>query len=166
MKVTGGMTVNNNGIGVNGFATFYNDVQVNGDQTITGSLVVGATTYPSDRRLKRDITPLRNNLESITKLRGVYFKWSQSHDDSATKAKSDRRHVGLIAQDVQAVFPEVVTNIYDDEYLGVNYAELVPVLVEAIRELNDNHIELSGEFDILHDKFLKLEKTIASLLHA
>ena len=46
------------------------------------------------------------------------------------------RHVGLMAQDVQSVLPEAVHPIHDGAYLGVNYADLVPVLVEAIRELS------------------------------
>jgi len=47
----------------------------------------------------------------------------------------ERRHVGLFAQDVQAVLPEAVSPILNGDYLGVNYSDLVPVIVEALKEL-------------------------------
>ena len=46
------------------------------------------------------------------------------------------RHVGVIAQEVQAQFPEIVEEIFDGRFLGVRYIELIPVLIEAIQELN------------------------------
>lgn len=135
---------------------------MDGDATVVHLTVSGSYTGPSDRRLKRDITPLRNNLDGITKLRGVYFKWSENHPQK--EKVGDRRHAGLIAQDVEAVFPDLVSKVFNEDYLGVNYLELIPVLVEAIRELNDNHIELLGDFNALNTKFSKLEKMVQTLL--
>ena len=54
--------------------------------------------------------------------------------------------MGVIAQDVQKIFPELVSEIMDSDYLGVNYAQLIPVLVEAIRELDENYAQLDEEY--------------------
>ncbi len=80
----------------------------------------------SDLRLKTEIAPLVGGLDRIQQLRPVTFKWKSS-PDGASK-------VGLIAQEVQQVVPEVVADQGDEAPLGVNYAELVPVLIQAVQE--------------------------------
>jgi len=48
----------------------------------------------------------------------------------------DKRHIGVLAQDVQGVLPETVDEIAGGKYLGVDYPALIPLLIEAIKELN------------------------------
>ena len=79
----------------------------------------------SDRALKRDIVPLRASLDRICRLQGVRFRWNDARDD--------REHIGLVAQEVQEHFPEVVEP-GPDRYLGVHYAGLVAPLIEAVKE--------------------------------
>ena len=73
---------------------------------------------------------------------GVYFSWKQDKETETSGLIFDtKRHVGVIAQDVQKVLPEIVHELSSSstsskKYLGVNYVEMVPLLLEAIRELD------------------------------
>lgn len=95
--------------------------------------VVGDINYTgviadvSDERLKENIAPVQDALDKVRQLRGVYFNM---------KDTPERRDVGLIAQDVQKVLPEAVS-VVDPEngYLGVSYPSVIPLLVEAMKEL-------------------------------
>merc|ERR1711903_43085 len=64
-----------------------------------------------------------------------YFKWIQ--DEPNGIMFDDKRHVGGIAQEVMAVLPEVVMDIHDGKYMGVDYASMMPLLIEAVRELDE-----------------------------
>ncbi len=93
-----------------------------GNLAYTGSLI-----NASDRRMKEDITPLEGSLAMLEEIHGVYYVMKNNPEKTA---------VGVIAQDVERVLPEAVA-IIDPEsgYLGVNYTSLVPVLIEATKEL-------------------------------
>lgn len=93
--------------------------------------------YSSDARLKDNVVPLTSALDKLDQLRGVEFDWNAAH--IASRGGEDgyfvRTHdVGVIAQEVQAVMPEVVA-MREDGYLAVKYEKLVPLLIEAIKEL-------------------------------
>jgi hypothetical protein len=80
----------------------------------------------SDLQLKKDIKPLDSSLTKLGFLRGVRFKW-KNHD------KDDSYKIGLIAQEVEPVFPELIENgPYGMKSL--NYTGLIPPLIEAIKE--------------------------------
>jgi len=98
--------------------------------SIFGSLWANGTTYASDARFKRNVQPLDSSLQKLLVLNGVRYEMNTE----AFKKNSFEPgiQIGLIAQDVQKVFPEVVGE--QDGYKGVDYAKLVPVLVEAIKE--------------------------------
>lgn len=81
----------------------------------------------SDIRLKDIEKPIENAVESLSTLQTVYYSWKDSEDKSL--------HLGLIAQEVEDVFPEIVSESSIDEMKGVNYTELIPVLIKAIQEL-------------------------------
>ncbi len=101
----------------------------------SGMYTVPQTTFAvSDRRLKQDIEPVINALNKVTKLKGVYYKWV-AHADH--KDADNRRHIGLIAQDVQHIVPEAVGQVLGGKMLGVDYEALVPLLIEAVRELSE-----------------------------
>jgi len=90
------------------------------------------TTSTSDIRLKENVATLSNGLNKVMQLRGVNFNW-KSDENKTTK-------IGFIAQEVQKVIPELVFENPTDGYLGVNYAEMTAVLVEAVKE-QQNQIE-------------------------
>ncbi len=90
-------------------------------------LTSGQNTWStsSDLRLKDILGNIENANEKLAFLRPVYYKFKTEDDDI--------RRVGLIAQDVQTVFPEVV-GTDQDGYLGIRYTELIPLTIKAIQE--------------------------------
>ena len=90
----------------------------------TGLLTSTDYNSSSDKRMKKGIKTVTGALDAVDALRGVTFTWK----DSNTQA------IGLIAQEVQEVLPEVVTTD-DDGYMGIKYTNVIGVLVEAIKEL-------------------------------
>lgn len=108
-------------------------LHVNGAIYATGD-VTGY--YTSDQRLKTNITNISDPLEKVRWLRGVCFEWDHSKiADLPSVGPKPTKDVGLLAQDVEKVFPEVVFE-RDDGYKAVDYSRLVPVLIEAIKELS------------------------------
>jgi hypothetical protein len=91
--------------------------------------------YSSDRRLKENIKLIENPITIIDQIRGVTFDWTDEH--MARRGGEDgyfvRKHdIGVIAQEVQAVLPELV-GTREDGYLAVKYEKIVPLLIEAIK---------------------------------
>jgi len=152
---TGGMTVSGGGL------------RVSGGVTVTGGAIAYTSlSLISDRRLKSDITPISNSLAKVSKIRGVYFRWV-TDDTAGFIAGDDRRHVGLIAQDVLKVIPEAVVSQGDGGYMGVDYASLISVAFEAIRELNakvESLEELNAKVESLEVAILQLRQVQAELI--
>jgi hypothetical protein len=94
----------------------------------------------SDERLKENIYPIDNALSRVGQIEGVYFDWKKGGD----------RQVGVIAQQVQKVLPEVVSED-KESYLSVDYSKIVPLLIEAINEQN-------SVIQDLEDRIQKLEQ--------
>ena len=122
---------------------------------VTGALGIGTTSvgatsgelratneitayYSSDERLKENITTIEDALEKVNSIRGVEFDWKADHiknrggEDGYFVRKHD---VGILAQDVKKVCPEVVAE-REDGTLGVKYEKLIGLLVQAINELS------------------------------
>ena len=94
--------------------------------------------YSSDERLKENITTIEDALDKVNAIRGVEFDWKADHIKS--RGGEDgyfvRKHdVGILAQDVKKVCPEVVAE-KEDGTLGVKYEKLIGLLVQAINELS------------------------------
>ena len=104
-------------------------------------------TDASDERLKHNLSPIEDAVGKLNTLQAINFKWKYGSD-----ARKARNNIGLLAQEVNAVIPEVVDAPSEDFYLvdhptiegekkaehawGVSYAKIVPVLVKAIQELS------------------------------
>jgi hypothetical protein len=107
------------------------------------------TAFFSDKRLKDIEGVIPDALEKISKISGVYYTENQLAESFGFNNKG--RKVGVIAQEIQQVLPEVIkpapfdrTNVNGEdvsksgqEYLTVQYEKIVPLLIEAIKELND-----------------------------
>ena len=99
------------------------------------------TAFYSDERLKNVLGEIDNALEKVKELRGVYFE--ENETAKSLGYDNDKRQVGVIAQEVQKVLPEVVTKApIDEKYITVWYDKLVPLLIEAIKELSAKVEEL------------------------
>jgi hypothetical protein len=89
-----------------------------------GKLTATIVNSSSDENLKKDIHTIENALEKVKQLRGVDFTWKDN----------DQKSIGLIAQELQKIFPELV---YEDQSgMSINYNGLIGVLIEAIKELS------------------------------
>ena len=94
------------------------------------------TAFYSDSRLKDFEGPIESALDKVKALTGYYFK--ENEVAKSLGYDNDKRQVGVSAQEVEAVLPEVVTEApIDKKYLTVWYEKLVPLLIEAIKELDD-----------------------------
>ena len=99
--------------------------------TATATITGAEVTATSDVRLKSNIETINGALDKVKAMRGVYFD------------KNDKRSVGVIAQEMQEVMPEVVvTDDTEDKHLSVAYGNLVGVLIEAVKELSEEVSEL------------------------
>lgn len=106
----------------------------------------------SDIASKKDIEPLANSLKKVKLLRGVSFRWRGSEN-------AQDLHIGLIAQEVEQVFPEVVT-VGPDGKKGINYAALVAPLINAIQEQNKIIQEQHNTLSVLEQRIAALEQVI------
>lgn len=98
--------------------------------------------YSSDERLKTNISIIDNALSKVSQISGVTFNWN----NLAESKDANIRESGVIAQEIQKVLPEVVTE-RENGYLAVKYDKLVPLLIEAIKELNDKVERLQSLLD-------------------
>ena len=119
------------------------DLHFQANNTYTGYISYnGGFTDVSDEREKENITTITNATSKLKQLRGVTHTWKDNRDNGTI-------HLGLIAQEVQTVVPEVVTQgpLKIDETeptLGVSYQKLIPLLIETIKELEARITELEG----------------------
>ena len=89
----------------------------------------------SDKKLKENIKPISKPLDKVLKLNGVEFDWKElTAEEKKTIHGNEGHDVGVIAQEVEKVLPEVVQT-RDNGYMAVKYEKMVPLLIEAIKEL-------------------------------
>tara|TARA_X000000368_G_scaffold84958_1_gene64332 strand:+ start:3684 stop:4475 length:792 start_codon:yes stop_codon:yes gene_type:complete len=94
------------------------------------------TAYYSDERLKTDINPITDAVSKVENLRGFYFKPNQKALDLGYE---DKVEVGVSAQDIEKVLPEIIAEApIDPTYMTVHYEKIVPLLIEAIKELKND----------------------------
>lgn len=98
----------------------------------TGRLSATIVNSLSDEKLKKDISTIDDALDKVKQLRGVDYTWKQSEEKSK----------GVIAQELQEVFPELVSE--SESGLSVNYNGIIGVLIEAIKEQQKQIDKLSG----------------------
>lgn len=90
----------------------------------------------SDQRVKENIVTIDHALEKVASLDGITFNWK---DESGKK--TDKRESGVIAQQIQEVLPEAVA-VRNDGNLGVRYEKIIPLLIEAIKDLQKEIVTL------------------------
>lgn len=112
----------------------------------------------SDRRLKTNLMPIQHALKKVSKLNGVYFHWIQ--DEMYGMAFDQNRHVGIIAQELEQVLPEAVFK--SNDFLTVDYQAIVPLLIEAIHELEEL-VQGDAQLDRQDNKIEDLMLMVASL---
>ena len=106
--------------------------------TFSGNVSAASITETSARKFKDNIVPLDSQIDNIGKLNPVSFNWK----------KDNKQDIGLIAEEVAEVYPEMVR--YEaDEVTGVNYSKLTAILIKAMQEQQKQIDELKVEITTL-----------------
>ena len=112
--------------------------------------------FASDRRLKENIVNIENPLQKIKQLRGVYFDWKDKTKELGFNPTVKKNEIGMIAQEVEAVIPQAITNApFDESYEGtdrekyktIKYDRLIPLLVECINKQQEQIDELKKQIE-------------------
>jgi hypothetical protein len=135
MRITSGGTVSINSNSPNTSYKLY----------VNGSAYASSWNTPSDRRLKTNIHSLGYGLKEIMSLQPVSYNWI---DPNVSK----QNQLGLIAQDLRKIIPEAVNGNEQKETLSVNYTELIPILVNAIKEQQQQIEQLEKKVKTLEHK--------------
>jgi hypothetical protein len=96
--------------------------------------------YSSDKRLKENISPIPNALEKVLQISGNTFDWKSGFSEIHSHSGTD---VGVIAQEVEKVLPQVVTT-RENGYKAVQYEKIIALLIEAVKELQEEVNQLKG----------------------
>jgi hypothetical protein len=123
-------------LGVGGAPDATYEFKVTGDIGATGDIVAYVS---SDKRLKNNIQPIKDSLNKVEKIGGYSFEWNEELQKA--RKGSD---IGVIAQEVKEIVPEIVFE-RENGYLAVDYEKIVPLLIEAIKELSAKVKELENK---------------------
>ena len=116
---------------ITGSLSIGNGLSVNGTISATGDVIA----FVSDERLKTNIQPLENALDKVLQLSGFTYTFNETA--GSLGFNTEETHVGVSAQQVQAVLPEAVKPApVSGDYITVQYEKIVPLLIEAIKELS------------------------------
>lgn len=135
------------------------NLNVTSDGSISGNLgVTGTTTsgtnfsgayfYSSDLNLKTNFRDLNNPLGRLLSLRGLEYQWKKDGNDD----------MGVIAQDVLEIFPELVAQRTDDGTLAVKYGNLIAPVIEGMRRLHYDNLALQMEIRQLRGETLSVSE--------
>jgi len=120
-----------------------NGKNVDGQSIVAAGDIV-AMNNASDDRLKTNTNKINNALDKVASLEGFSFDWN---DAAKEVGITGEEQVGLSAQSLEKVLPQVVKGLPDSDYKMVDYQKIVPLLVEAIKELKSEIEELKGKQD-------------------
>ena len=135
-------------LNITAFTDVTGDMGVTGNMGVDGDITGTNITEISDRKWKTNIGDYDNALMQVSKLRGVTYNWI---NDESRNWNTDEMQIGLIAQEVETVIPELVkTDQQGDK--SVNYSKLTVVLLEALKEQQEMIEELQREIEILKQK--------------
>ncbi len=134
----------------------------------TGTLYLDGANWcapsycPSSARLKDNVRPIDGALDLVGQLQGVRFDWKP--EEAPRHAGAAGPHdVGFIAEDVDKVLPELVVKAPDGTVLGMDYARLTSVAVEAIKQLRDQNDSKQREIDALRSRLDAIEEAVMKI---
>lgn len=141
LTVTGKTTINpTSNLQINSLGVGTADSTVAGEIRATNNI----TAYYSDARLKNFEGTITGALDKIKVLNGYYYKGNEVAEKYGYDTTT--RQIGVSAQEVQAILPEIVTDApIGDGYLTVWYEKFAPLFIEAIKELQDEVEQLKAE---------------------
>jgi Chaperone of endosialidase len=121
---------------------------------VGGDIACVNISFSSDVRYKKNIQAIEGALDKVTKMNGVTYDWKISEYPEMNFI--DKKQIGFIAQEVEKVLPELV--ITDSKgYKSVDYVKVIPILLEAIKELNKDR-------DTLKKDIIAIQNTLKALI--
>ena len=102
------------------------------NQDATATVHCGAVTEGSSLEIKKNISEIESPLDKITKLRGIEFDYKETNEHS----------IGMVAEEVNEIFPELVSKDEDGKVTAMSYSRMTAVLLEAVKELSQEVKEL------------------------
>ena len=133
---------------------FGQPLNINGNIRVSGAVAVN-----SDGRLTQNIVPLTGTLSKLDQLRGVSFEWN--HLSTSMGHKEGEKTIGMIAQELQKVYPELV-KAPKKAYLSIDYMKFTAVLLQVakeqqkeIKELQERNEQLRARMDALEKKLTR-----------
>lgn len=145
VKISGNLQVKDEAGKIGGVGQITTDGNISAKGTVSSA----GSQLTSDLRLKKDIHPIQNALARVLQLNGVNFYWKDKAQDSSLQ-------MGVIAQEVEKVFPELVRTDQQTGLKSVAYANLVGALIEAVKEQQKT---ISSQGEIIQD----LQKRVLDL---
>jgi len=145
--IGGGNTATEQGVTT---TTFENDLVIEGKLTATEEISAPLISTTSDSRYKQNINTITNALSKINEMRGVYYE---------LMTEPNIRRIGVIAQETEKIFPEVISNDKND-YKSVSYGNLVGALIESIKELSVKNTQLEKTVNNLKGRIENLEQKL------
>ena len=150
---------NNQRVGIGTTAPEY-DLDVHGDVNVTGDLLAA-----SDLRLKKEILPLENAMQKLLSLKPVSYQFR--HEEFPQLKLAPGRKMGLIAQDVEKIIPDLVSSSNRDElhelgleeFKSVNYVALIPMMIKSIQELKTELDQKTKELENLSRLITELRES-------
>ena len=115
---------------------------------VSGGVSSNGVLLTSDAKFKKNLLPINDSLEKVLGMKGLSYEWKT--DEYIEKSFPEGRHYGVIAQQIEKVLPEVV-NTAPDGTKAVAYTEIIPVLIEAIKEQQK-------QIDELKKRLVELQK--------
>lgn len=149
------MRLNNNGEVLIGTSSSNNKkLYVNGSSG-------GTTSWnSSDLRYKKSILPIDNALKKVVSLRGVSYMWKDG-DLKESKDFDNKRHYGVIAQDIEKEFPELIDHPGQNQmFKHVEYNGFAGIFIEAIKEQQLIIDSLTNDLNKLRDEFEQLKRVV------
>ena len=153
-------------LGTNLDTTVKNDLKVEGEIYTAGGIGIGkdkdseyeldvsgnihctGTLYAdSDIKVKKNLVRLDNSLDKLSKLNGYYYHKVGEEEDSL-------KHIGVVAQEVEAEYPELVSK--NTQIKSVNYDGINAILIECVKELRKENLEIKSYLEELKNKFEKM----------
>jgi prepilin-type N-terminal cleavage/methylation domain-containing protein len=136
----------NSRVTIQGATTVNGTVQFNEHVTVANGKYIA---MESDKRLKKNIKPIKNVLSSISAIRGVHFDWRNSGNAD----------IGVIAQEIRKVYPDLVVRDKESGVFLVKYPQLSAIAIEAVKALKKENTKLKSDIAELKSVVCEIERT-------
>jgi Chaperone of endosialidase len=149
-------------IGASGAINCTGNLSTGGTLTVAGQVSFCGGAYTcSDNRYKKDIAPLSQSLQNVLSLNGYTYNWRR--EEFPNKQFTADKQIGFMAQEIEKMYPEIVYTDPATGYKSVDYSKITPVLVEAIKEQQEQIEQQNARLDAQQQLLNKLIKRLDAL---